>query len=188
MASEKCPKCGSEMVMSDLKPVYASLDAGPEPGTVSMAYRYKVRCPLNPKDCLIKSLEREVEKWHRHTLDANDTACKAMGERDTAISQLRASEARELVLREALEANVDQPETPESYDKMMAKATYALEHTSAAAQEAVKRIELEAIEKAWVHVCDMDLENLKDAVAFTRIRSKLYVAILGAEASQERKV
>ena len=59
MASEnRCPKCGSEMVMTALKPVYASLDAGPEPDdTVSVVYRYTLRCIRDPKDCRIAELE-----------------------------------------------------------------------------------------------------------------------------------
>lgn len=56
----KCEKCGSEMVMCDLVPISAA--PGPEEGTASMAYRYKTRCRLDPKDCRIKELERKLDE------------------------------------------------------------------------------------------------------------------------------
>lgn len=59
----KCEKCGSEMVMCDLVPISAA--PGPEEGTASMAYRYKTRCRLDPKDCRIAELELKGRELQR---------------------------------------------------------------------------------------------------------------------------
>lgn len=76
---ERCPKCGSEMIQFS-----ESLSA---------------RCILNPKDCRIAELERQLGEAKASDAESIAMYHRARDRRDELESLLRASEAREAELK-----------------------------------------------------------------------------------------
>lgn len=106
-------------------------------------------------------------------------------ERDEAWSQLRASEERELALREILESAKAHIESAISYTQQEDGSPYPassydfyayelaglinghLSNTSAAAAQTVARIEREALEKGWERFSTLEREQKESGIRYT---------------------
>lgn len=145
---ERCPKCGSEMVLWNTYP--RGIDKANEVPTW--------RCPLDPKDCRIAELERQLEaekNSHKRNLAVVLNSKEATeADLDAALTRERDLKGEVLALRSALkelhacQVGQDHPRLQKAFE--LAGETLAI--TSATAQQVKKSIEREALEKAWERV------------------------------------
>lgn len=114
----RCKRCRSEMVQSMLT------EPGPQVGTsaitTGVTVGFGMKCPLPRKDCLIKSLERQLEEAKR--CEDERYAHRSFYRRNHELeSLLRASEARERELQGKLDEAKARGEMFASLDKAWAE-------------------------------------------------------------------
>lgn len=174
--TKTCERCGTEM--QELGFTFK----GPD-GLVHQ----NLECPLDPKDCRIAVLERQLAEATSIATDLNNMH---LSEIDALESKLRAREADCLALREALEAARSRmplrdslPITPTEARRVLDLADEALSNTSATAQEIVQRVEREVEDRMFKA---MLAAAASDGVVLDQAEEdQLRAAILGSQIEKE---